>query len=577
MLTAMPFQAQSPVQATDPGYPHDWSHQHVLFSAPSTIEASRMVQAEPRFWHQWYHRNAASMRPQPPVSRRPTGGLWGLSLPSSTSTGTVGAGNYPAKYSFNGGVSCSDFIVFNTSLLGTSSIPSVLAYKNIYSSCNGGVPTVAWQYNTGGTAATSVALSSDGTQIAFVQTVSGAAQLVLLKMGSSATLATLTGVANASYRACTAPCMTTFSLTSDDTHSSPFVDYVNDAIYVGDNGGKLYKYTGVFKATPAAAASPWPVTVGANKLTSPVYDSSSGDVFVADSGGFLYSYGGSTGTLVGNSSRLAASTGTGVVDAPLVDSSNHFVYVFVAEDNITSTTISCKNAVGCGGIFRFSITSFNTTSNTGTNCTATATTAWATGTNCGHESAIGVGSATEIMYDGAFDNAYLSGTGSSGYLWTCGYNGNLGGEPKLMYSLMDTTDFGSTTNVITSAGNAINPMANAGASCSPVTEILNGSTDYIYLSMTTGGNETTSPACTGSCIYSFTVSTADPPVATISHGIAVAGGASGIVIDNTASSGGGSQIYFSYLTAATSTIKCPAPSNATAGGCAVQASQAGLQ
>jgi len=32
-----------------------------------------------------------------------------------------------------------------------------------------------------------------------------------------------------------------------DTNSSPFYDYTNDAMYVGDDSGKLCKFTGVFK------------------------------------------------------------------------------------------------------------------------------------------------------------------------------------------------------------------------------------------------------------------------------------------------------------------------------------------
>jgi hypothetical protein len=104
-----------------------------------------------------------------------------------------------------------------------------------------------------------------------------------------------------------------------------------------------------------------------------------------------------------------------------------------------------------------------------------------------------------------------------------------------------------------------------------VAEILNGTTDYIYLSMTANGNQTS--VCTGACIYSFIVTSSVPSSAT--KGLSASGGASGIITDNTGT-GGGSQIYFSYLSAATSTIKCPSPSSASGGGCAVQASQSGL-
>ena len=55
----------------------------------------------------------------------------------------------------------------------------------------------------------------------------------------------------------------------------------------------------------------------------------------------------------------------------------------------------------------------------------------------------------------------------------------------------------------------------------------------------------------------------------------VVGGTSGITVDNSALNGG-SQAYFSFGASATSGVKCPAPSGATSGGCAVQASQLGL-
>jgi hypothetical protein len=53
----------------------------------------------------------------------------------------------------------SDFVVFNTSVNGTSTQASVVAYENLYSGCGGNVPSTYWAYNTGGSVVTSVALS----------------------------------------------------------------------------------------------------------------------------------------------------------------------------------------------------------------------------------------------------------------------------------------------------------------------------------------------------------------------------------------------------------------------------------
>jgi hypothetical protein len=618
---------------------------------------------------------------------RKANGIWGESLTSSSTAGTVGPGNYPAKYSFNGSVSCSDFVVFSTSLTGGAgsatvvftsaadtsgtivitnsftggsltltagtansgstwnnnsgtgstnagnfntvlntagngssvgvysavsganvtitaeqlgavtisvqnnnlsniSAPAsgasanlsggtnaarVLAYKNLYSgtcgTIGGAVPTLSWQFETGGVVKTSVSLSGDGTQLALVQSYNNssattASELVLLKPGTTSTLSIPTLVTAANYRNCTAPCMTLFPLTNDDTNSSPFVDYIDDVLYVGDNAGTLHKFTGVFNGAPAAASSPWPVTVSAKTLTSPVYDSGTSNVFVADSGGFLYSYSASSGSRVGVSGQLAATGSKGIVDAPLVDSAAGTVYVVVGDDGNTTTSHNCDNSTGCNGVFRFSTTAF-TTSGTGL-CASSNGTSWTSGTNCGVESVFGVGTSSTVLYDGAFDNAYYISSGSSGNLWTCAATGTP--APKLINSSMGS--FGSTLSL---GNNAINPLASGAATCSPVTEILNGTTDYIYLSVTANGNQ--SSVCSGACLYSFIVTSSVPSSA--SKGLSVSGGASGIVIDNTGS-GGGSQIYFSYLSQATASIKCPAPSSASGGGCAVQASQSAL-
>ena len=45
------------------------------------------------------------------------------------------------------------------------------------------------------------------------------------------------------------------------TRSSPFVDYTGDIAYVGDDSGKIHKFTGVFKGTPTEVTSGgWPFT-----------------------------------------------------------------------------------------------------------------------------------------------------------------------------------------------------------------------------------------------------------------------------------------------------------------------------
>lgn len=113
------------------------------------------------------------------------------------SLGTTGLGEFPATFTAGSSPSCTgDFAIYNTGLAGSGTQASVVAYTNLYSTtCNGGTtqnpapPTITWAYNTnGGAIVNSIAFDAvpnqtneTGTQGYFVQTVGGAAQLVLLK------------------------------------------------------------------------------------------------------------------------------------------------------------------------------------------------------------------------------------------------------------------------------------------------------------------------------------------------------------------------------------------------------------
>lgn len=214
------------------GFPTDWTHRHVMFSQPADLEQAQRVAQDTRYWQQWYRQKSARTLALPseqdsvwsPLQRhgRSTG-FWSVNMGNNA---TVGAGNYPAKYSFSVTVaSCSDYIVFNTGLTGAANQASIIAYDNLYSGCsgNGSVPTVYWAYNSGGQVLTSPAVSGDGTQVAFVQTSGGVGSLVLVKYaasgGSASAPAAISSVANSAYRNCTAPCMT--SITLENSSSVP--------------------------------------------------------------------------------------------------------------------------------------------------------------------------------------------------------------------------------------------------------------------------------------------------------------------------------------------------------------------
>jgi hypothetical protein len=308
-----------------------------------------------------------------------------------------------------------------------------------------------------------------------------------------------------------------------------------------------------------------------------VYDSgTSANIFVADSGGYLYSYN-TSATLTGDSSRLAIAGSKGIVDGPLVDSSAETVYVFVGQDGSTVTGHDCDNPTGCDGAFQFSITSFITsTGNTGSTCSSSNQSTWGTGTNCGSESVFGVGNANTVLYAGAFDNLYYSGSG--GNLWTCTATGTP--SAKVNFSPVGNFNQGTTTPHLFIANGDNYALTSGGSTCSPATEIYSSGTDWIYLGVTANGAQT---GCTGACLYNFNV-TSTPSAGCIAGvnggescnfsataGLAVAGGSSGIIIDNISTAAGASQIYFSSLS--NQTCAGNGTTGNGTGGCAVQASQ----
>ncbi|MGC1489882.1 MAG: hypothetical protein WA798_00825, partial [Candidatus Acidiferrum sp.] len=104
----------------------DWSHHHLIFSQPHSLLDSFKLSANPRYAAQWMRRNAEKRTDR--NGRRghapQTNGIHGDWNVYLGNFGTVGAGNYPAKYSFDiTAASCTapqpDFIVFNTSLAGS--------------------------------------------------------------------------------------------------------------------------------------------------------------------------------------------------------------------------------------------------------------------------------------------------------------------------------------------------------------------------------------------------------------------------------------------------------------------------
>jgi hypothetical protein len=577
----------------------DWSHHHLIFSAPHNLAQQIYLYYDPRYLQQLVRRRDARLG----LGDIGDGFRWrrALETPETLNkdwsedmgaTATVGAGNYPAKYSFNstsancGTASQPDFVVYNTSAAGSSTQPNIVAFDNLYSGCaTGTVPSTYWAFNTGtGTVVTSPTLSGDGKQVAFVQSTAGAAELVILKwaagsgtLGSPTALTTQTSAAN--YRACTAPCMYTITFsgtgaTHTDTLSSPFYSFATDTIYVGDSVGYLHQFTAVFKGNPAETTTTWPVLAASAPLSSPVFDEGTGYVFVdaafstTNNGGRLHKVCatttcGTVGTTVASgilgpekTSGIATcqstgpTLGTGVnlnLDAPVLDPVNQVVYVPIGNDGLNNSAV-----------YQFAESYV--------------------ANNCGTEIKVGTGSTTGVtLYNGNFDNLYYCNgasvctTGGAGHFYVCG---NTGGDPTLYQITV------SSAGVASGTANTSAALTTAAAGCGPVIEEYNSNAgpaaDYIFTSVTASAQTATPISCPASsgCIMSFNVvagSALSTSTKTLGH-TTVAGGASGVVVDNTVESSpaGASQVYFTPLASQTCTT------SGGTGGCAIQASQSGL-
>ena len=493
------------------------------------------------------------------------------------SVGTSGLGNFPATFTQTSASCTADFAVYNSGMAGSSSQPGIIAFNQLYNGCSSR-PSVYWAFDTGGTIQTSVALSIDGSQVAFVQTdnTTGDADFVVLKWASSGTLTSPTVLAsNSSYPACTAPCMISlpFSGSSTDTDSSPFIDYLSGSAYVGDDTGNMHKFTNIFSGgTPVEATSPWPVTLNTSTdaaLASPVYDQISGKIFVGDylanplsncepgvktpegQCGYLYSIVAGSGAVV-RSAQLDYNLG--IYDSPIVDSSAGTVYAFAGADNSTN----CSSGP-CAAVYQFPV----------------GFTAGAGGT----EATVGAG--YQHLMSGSFDNQYFtSSSPPSGHLYVVG---GTGPQNNTLYAVT------IASNVMTSGAATAGPQVATNytdgyyAAGLQVTEFCNNSgnacsatqgTDYLFLSVLSFGSAFSSNPCLSQslingCIMGFTApnSGAVSAGATPNGTLEEAGGTSGIVVDNGAS--GASNIYFSTLLSQT----CGASGT---GGCAVSATQAAL-
>ena len=565
------------------GYPADWSSHHLVMTGDSAETAVAAGSHDPRYVYNLVQRRAA-LRKRRLTSSSPGKPLhidWAVSLEN----GFVPQDQYPAKYQFGiGSENCNtDYLLLGLEVT-TGTQANLVGINNLYTSaspkCNGGSPWVSFAYNTvthtGGQILGSPTISENGKLVAFVESTSTGSYLHVLLLPNPIPVPpsqTGTVLSPQTPSSCTTPttvnCMTTLQFsTTSDSNSSPWIDYVSDTAYVGDDAGKLYKITPVFGGGAPALVSDanWPVTVitsGTTKvLTDPILDVVTGRIFMGDSNGYLYAisltspaHAAAVTVAVGWTDKGA---GTALVDGPIVvnDASNP------ATNQVFAFT-GCSDVVGIGG----AISQLPANFGTGTQCVATAV-------NC---TSVDLGSSdgqgnctTKNVHTPIFDNTFwLNGT-ATGHMIACGFvnDGGAPADPQMYF-------FPFASGQITATGDSTFVIGTTkGDECSPLTEFYDGTTDRLFFGVgnTDGYIESsvlTTSASTPNCTAPPTSSCVKAPTAL--------GGTSGIVVDNMVSNGG-TNIYFSTLAAGSvNGQKCNVTGGAANPYCAVKLTQSGLQ
>jgi hypothetical protein len=480
-----------------------------VFSLDGLAQHPELIYQEPRMLHQLMQRFPArgSNAPGEVETQAVDADAdahhrdWSVAL----GKGHVTAEMYPAKWTFDPSAppNCTnDYVVFGLDTAGaTGGQANLVGLNSLYAGTGGFCatgPNVYFAYNvttvTGGKVVTSPVISLDGKKVAFVESLGTASIFHVLTFtsgqGGITTAATPTAMTSLTYS------------TSSTTTSSPWIDYSDDVVFVADDGGILYKITGVFKGTPTLVKSaPWPITVSSGyRLSSPVFDRSRGLLMVGGRNGNLYEINASTGAVSVIIVGSHGGKGAGVVVPPIVDVTNGTTFavsgndgtsaVLVQADTVTLTELA-RARIGVGG-----------TSGTVIN-----------------------------IYQPALSNNYYTSP-SSGAIYVCGTGTGTDTSPWA-YS------FGFTgRTMLTSAVSKNQLVTSTTATCTSWNEFFNANvgpsgTDFFFFGLTQGCPGTGSTGCVAS------ITTPSSTLVTA----AVDGGPSGIVVDNYSTKPQASSIY----------------------------------
>jgi hypothetical protein len=576
---------------------HDWSNRHAIYSRTGTAQALEAARRDPRALASWaeYDRGQAQHRLTAFAARfriGPAGHTPSRITPIqrdwSINLGTAGtaAAMFPAKFSFDvtAAPNCtSDFVVFPINAVSSSTQPNIVAFNQLYSGtgsgyCNrtatssdtGVAAEVFWSYQVssiGGAVTTSPVISSDATggKIAFVESLANKpAHFHVLAWRANdgvktSNLQDVTGpVAPTLVTAAPVAGSGTFTdlalgtaTTGSDTLSSPFIDYLNDVAYVGNDAGVLYRIKNVFCTLPSCAgAQPsldasWATggarTVCTGKLTGPVLDTANSTVYVGCADGKLYAV-----TTSGVVASLKVGDGTSqtygaIIDPPIVDVVNGYVYAVSGSANNAANAVLVQAPVSLASSVAVPI-------GKGNQCNL-------------HSPTPNNAYFTSITASGAM--MYIGGVSAGTVPQPCSGSSNSTATVAL-YGVTFTA-----TGVIKSGApaNSLALGTGPGYEFAPMTEFYNSTTanDWLFYSaiQSTQTNVASSEITTGF------------PTAfnAVTEGI----GTSGIIVDNNANTTTYPQAASIYFNALHQNTACNNNTvNTATGGCAVKLTQAGL-
>jgi hypothetical protein len=519
LILASSPRAQELSQPVRIGLPLDWTQHHILFSRDALIKNPALLYSEPRIVHQALQRWQSA---PPHLSESGSTGAplaepqrdWSVAL----GLGRIAPNMFPAKYSFNVGAppDCTnDYVVFGLNHVGaTGGQANLVAFNNLYAGtappglCPGAGPLVMFAYNittvAQGRILNSPSLSTDGKKIAFVETsATGTSIFHVLTWSTGPGNGVIGGAAKPGLGNTASMTSLTFAA-AVDTRSAPWVDYNTDTAYVGADDGNVYKFTGVFKGTPALAGAPWPVALSPNvRISTPVLDKNLGLVMVGSQNGTFYSISTDGNTVKSLVVGRSGGTNPGILAAPIVDVSNGTSFVVSANDGTSGVLVEVNSAT---------------------------MTKLATG-RIGRASH---GGTAISLFQPAFSNSYFNDpTTGQARLCGTGAGDNTPWQYAFGFTLVSGKYVMNTTPV-----SSQQLLTSTAARCTGWTEFFNpnvgaGGTDFFFFGLTADCTGAGTSGCVVARNANGTLTTAP-----------ITGGPTGVVVDNYSTAAQASSIYF---------------------------------